>query len=200
MECREIDVLLQEKKSEFRKSININIDEALIREIDESVTIIGKMNNSYCSRNTFFEVAAKNYLEKIKMEVNKLDFIKSCNVTPNNQVIIFTCKDKAQTYQNMFLNNYWSCVSLGKDVVELINQGVIKYFALYRGKPHQMIDSYAEIININKLANGKYEFKLGEVIFLNNPVLLGTAEPSSLMKGRRTELGTLLTVRTIDQL
>lgn len=41
-----------------------------------------------------------------------------------------------------------------------------------------MIDSYAEIININKLSNGKYEFKLGQVIFLNKPVLLGTAEIS----------------------
>lgn len=200
IESKEIKMLLQQKKSEERKTISINIDECLLNQIDEIVAVIGKSKDTFCSRNTFIEVASQNYLEKIRPEVDKLNFIAKKLTQPNNQVIIFTSSERAGTYQTMFLNNHWSCVPLGNDVVDLINNGIIKYFALYRGKPHQFIESYAEILSINRLQNGKYEFELGKVQYLPQPVLLGSTEPSSLMKGRRTTLSKLLSASTINQL
>lgn len=193
-------MLLEQEKPEKRKALSINIDSGLLQDIDDTVDQIGKSIDRFISRNTFIEVAAKNFLSNLKSELNNINLISGNISQPNNQVIIFTSSEKAGNYYSMFQNNYWESVRLGKEVINLINKGVIKYFALYRSKPLQYIDSYAEIKGIIRLKDGKYKFKLGKIQYLKNNVLLGNAEPSSLMKGRRTTLARLTSVARIDQL
>lgn len=70
--------------------------------------------------------------------------------------------------------------------------------------PYQEMDSYAAIKNIEQIQsganNGKWTFYLEPPASLNTPVKIGNAEPSSLMRGKKTTLSKLLTVQTIDQL
>ncbi|CAG7840014.1 hypothetical protein CLOHAE12215_01430 [Clostridium haemolyticum] len=187
------------KEGTNEKTFIVNMNESLFNKMDETLRTIKEVKGEFCSRSTFVEQAVDCYLNNIENELQILQCTKTIT-SYSDQVIVFTCSEKANTYNTMFQNRFWSCVSLGKEVVNAIQSGHIKYFALYRGKPRQYIDSYAEIININKLPNGKYEFKLGEIQPLPNPVSLNGIEPSSIMKGRKISLEKLLTSTEIDTL
>lgn len=159
--------------------------------------------NSY-SRNTFIEKKYPGYFKNAKSTIqDPMQFIRGYSSQPN-QAIIFTASDPLGTYNSVFKNNYWRAVYLGKNVVKLINTGIIKYFCLYQSKPKQFIEEYAEIVSINLITSGpdvgKYEFRLKNITQLPQKIHIGTTNPVSLMRGRRTTLNRLLSSTMVNQL
>ncbi|MCD2347191.1 hypothetical protein [Clostridium guangxiense] len=209
-EKRYLNMLLEQFKAENRKSINLNFDEKLLGGIDEVLENISINTKQFCSRNSFMEVAAREYLLKLKDEIDRLNFIKS-NSNQSDQIIIFTSADHLGKYAQYYQNDYWKAVYLGKDVVDLIRKGYIKYFALYKSKVYkskcgggQHIIEYSEIKSINYITSGpdkgKYEFFLKNRKQLPKPITKGSVNPVSLMRGRRTTLQKFLAASTIDNL
>lgn len=205
-----INDLLVQDKLDNRKSINMNINEELLNRIDESIKLVSESTGQFISRNRFLEFSAQEKIEELENEISKLQLTSNKEVE-TDQVIIFTASQKNDNYNKMYLNtdkstrgHHWDCVFLGNKTVDLINKGYIKYFSLYRGKPYQCVDSYAVIKGIERILSGpkknKYIIYLENPVFLKNPVKIGTAEPSSIMKGKKTNLSKLLKVSTIDQL
>lgn len=203
-----LDMLLDQYKAENNRSVNLNLDEELVKEIDETVEDIRRNSERFCSRNSFIEVAAREYLSKIKSETDRLNFIKGKANQPD-QVIIFTCNNHGGEYDSWYqASDYWSAVLLGKDVVNLIRNGNIKYFALYRSKIKggggQHIAEYSEIKSINYITSGpdrgKYEFFLNNRRQLPKPIVIGNVNPVSLMRGRRTTLQKFLSASKIADL
>ena len=122
----------------------------------------------------------------------------------------------------------WSAVNIGRGTIDLINRGVIRYISIYRSGDKQYIEEYGEIEEVEKITKenvetkeniekgyvmetcdtteknsdiGKYRIYIkGEIKRLPKKVKLGSAEASSLMRGRRTTLRKLMTIDTIDEL
>lgn len=158
----------------------------------------------FCSKNNFAEKYSSAYLKNVKSTAqNPMQFIRGYSNQPD-QVIIFTASDPLGTYNSVFRNNYWRAVYLRKSVVNLINNGIIKYFCLYQSRPKQYIEEYAEIVRINLITNGpdagKYEFKLKNITQLPQKIHIGTTNPVSIMRGRRTTLNRLLSSTMVHQL
>lgn len=159
---------------------------------------------NFCSKNNFAEKCYSANLKNLKSTAqNPMQFIRGYSNQPD-QVIIFTASDQLGTYNRVFRNNYWRSVHLGKSVVKLINNGTIKYFCLYQSRPKQYIEEYAEIVGINLITSGpdagKYEFKLKNITKLPQKIHIGTTNPVSIMRGRRTTLNRLLSSTMVNQL
>jgi len=156
------------------------------------------------SIHTTVGVEYLGYFNNAKSKVQStMKFIRRYSKQPN-QAIIFTASDALGTYNSVFKHNYWRAVYLGKNVVKLINNGTIKYFCLYQSKPKQYIEEYAEIVRINFITNGpdagKYEFILKNITRLPQNIHIGTINPVSIMRGRRTTLNKLLSSTIVNQL
>lgn len=110
----------------------------------------------------------------------------------------------------------WPSVTLGKDTVKLINNGVIRFISIYKGIPDQCCTEYGEIESVelitsanlakddpseNKGDIGKYRIYIkGNLISLPKKIQVGNAIPRALCRGKVTTLRQLLIAQTVDQL
>ena len=194
------DCLFENKKSSNRKTITITMNEGDLKEINDCLQLDILKNNAghFCGRDTFIELAVHKGIEQMKKEIHEIQ--KKREHEPKNQVIIFACSEETGDYERKFKNNCWYEVTLSDKVVELINNKVIKYLALYRGVPYRYIDSYAEILKVSKLSNEKYKFELGKIKELDKPLPVKVVEPLSFTKGIMIRLEQLLNSDVLDNI
>ena len=204
-----LDNLLRQCKAERRVPINLLMDQKVIEEADEVLEIISTKEGKYYSRNALFDVAVKTYLKGLKENISSsyADLKKDIK----EEIIIFTSDNIGGEYDNWYKADYWKAVSLSEVRVNLIKEGEIKYFALYRGKGKnrksqnlQNIIEYSEIASINYISAGKdagkYEFFLSNRKALQTPITSGSVNPMSLQRGRITSLQKFLQAKTLNDL
>lgn len=197
----------------------------LSSDINEIVNnIVERFNNismENISKSDLLEIAVREYIKVLPNKAIKEE------KPENYMVIIFTSNNYQNKHYNgrfhgirphgEFIPKRWSAVSLSKKVIDLINNRQIRYLSLYRsGKGFQYCSEYAEIDRVEKITKenlacddptendddiGRYRIYIkGEIKKLEHKVMLGTAQASSLMRGKKTTLIKLLNASTIDEI
>lgn len=197
----------------------------LSSDIDEAVNnIIKKFNNismDSISKSDLLETAVREYIKilptKAVKEKNSEDYMVIIFTSNNYQNKHYDGRFHGMRPRGEFIPKRWSAVSLSQKIIDLINNGQIRYLSLYRsGKGFQYCSEYAEIDRVEEITEdnlacddptennddkGKYRIYLkGEIKKLPHRVTLGTAQASSMMRGKKTTLKKLLNAETIDQI
>lgn len=209
------------KKNKKRSKSTVYLNNKLLQYIDRTIEQYNKISIVNISRSDLIEASIENYINdlkensQIKDKKQYLAIIFTSNNYQNNHYIGRFHGKLAQTS----IPPRWSAVKLSKKTIDLINSGVLKYLSLYRsGKGYQYCEEYAEILKAKEIDSsnlgiidptenqgdiGRYRIYLkpGSIKKLpQGKIMLGNAQASSLMRGKKTTLGKLLTVKTIDQL
>ncbi|WP_147564366.1 hypothetical protein [Clostridium tyrobutyricum] len=197
----------------------------LSSDINEIVNnIVERFNNismENISKSDLLEISIREYIKGLPNKAIKEE------KPENYMVIIFTSNNYQNKHydgrfhgirpHDEFIPKRWSAVSLSKKVIDLINNRQIRYLSLYRsGKGFQYCSEYAEIDRLEKITKenlacddptendddiDKYRIYIkGEIKKLEHKVMLGTAQASSLMRGKKTTLRKLLNASTIDEI
>lgn len=97
----------------------------------------------------------------------------------SNDLIIFSSDPNAHRYEERFLaqikirgksiQSRWSAVSLSDNLIDEINNKQIKYLALYRSKPLQYIEHFAEIDRIEAIDFTNINFQYEEISDVQYP-------------------------------
>ena len=97
----------------------------------------------------------------------------------SNDLIIFSSSPKVNRYEERFLAKIkirgksiqprWSAVSLSDDLIDQINNGQVKYLALYRSKPLQYIEHYAKIDRVETIDFTNINFKYENITDVKSP-------------------------------
>ena len=188
------------KKPLVKTSIDINQD--LLSEVDQRRTQLSSLG-TILSRGEFFGLAVRDYLDKIGPGID-LSITKQSSV--DDLVIIFTARKSLGTYIPFAQNNskfIWNSHYLNQSRVDAINQGRLKYLAIYLTQPDCLIEKFCEITGIQRSTTNslKWAFQLENIQSLNTPVTLGKhVLGRSLSKGRLTTLSELQKATTLDDL
>jgi hypothetical protein len=108
--------------------------------------------------------------EEIKKLMKRFD-------SSEREVDMVIVPSQPKTFNDMFLNSYWSCITLSP---RMATNGKLKYLACYEASPISAVRFYAEIEDIkpNQEQRLKYDIFLKETIYrFNAPVTL--FEPST---------------------
>ncbi|GEM_PF-4749250 len=216
-------LMLSENKEKDRGAVTVYLGLETITKMNELTRMFKEKTGQIISKSKYIDVAISNFSNQIEDKLSVKNLAKG-NISIYNEVIIFTCTDynfydqrlKGKLTNGTYIPKRWSAVSLGKDTIDLINKGVIKFISIYRGKPDQCFEEFAEINRIELITSanlakddpsenskdiGKYRIYIeGNLIKLPRRIQLGSAVARSLCKGKKTTLRNLLTAQTVNQL
>lgn len=181
---------LSSPKELNKRQISLFLKPELLEQLDNLLKEFNNYSQKVASRNYLIEIAVENLIQtfpKVLEEYNK-KYREEVTETLEFDTVVYPSYSGG--LETLIKEHKWYYVRINKENIEKI-----KYIALYLGYPDSCITHYAIVDKYKEeIIDGKRKYSVyikGDIIPLDQPVVLGSTNPVGMRSPKYTTLAKL---------